>query len=102
MLDYRNDEHINGNGSALHKHIEKLKENSYHMKHENETMASLAKQNQKDTRSFKALSVLGTMYQPATFIAVSHAFTCPPIILKTATTDHFQLEPCCVAVSWRI
>lgn len=38
---------------------------------ENETMAKLAEQNRRDSRALKALSVLGTLYLPATFIAVS-------------------------------
>ena len=70
MLEYRNDENLTRKGIALHKDIEMLRDIANHSKRENETLVRLAAQSRKDGRSLKALSVLGTLYLPATFIAV--------------------------------
>ncbi|KAL8717252.1 MAG: hypothetical protein Q9225_005484 [Loekoesia sp. 1 TL-2023] len=69
ILEYRNDENLTKNGVALHKDIEALRDIAYHSKRESETLVKLAEQSRKDGRALKALSVLGTLYLPATFIA---------------------------------
>ena len=70
MLEYRNDENLKRNAIALHKDIETLRDIANHNKRENETLVRLAEQSRKDGRALKALSVLGTLYLPATLIAV--------------------------------
>ncbi|KAL8689016.1 MAG: hypothetical protein Q9218_005214 [Villophora microphyllina] len=70
ILEYRNDESLTRNGVALHKDIETMRDIAYHSKRENETLVKLAEQGRKDGRALKALSVLGTLYLPATFTAV--------------------------------
>jgi len=69
MLEYRNDENLTRNSIALHKDIEALRDIANHSKRENETLVRLTAQSRKDGRALKALSVLGTLYLPATFIA---------------------------------
>ena len=58
------------NGIALHKDIETLRDIADHSKRENETLVRLAEQTRRDGRALKALCVLGTLYLPATLIAV--------------------------------
>jgi len=83
ILEYRNDENLTRNGVALHKDIETLRDIAYHAKRENETLVKLAEQSRKDGRALKALSVLGTLYLPATFIAV-----CPFPSMSIHRKDH--------------
>ena len=70
ILEYRNDENLTRNGIALHRDIEALRDIANHSKRENETLVRLAEQSKKDGRALKALSVLGTLYLPATLVAV--------------------------------
>jgi hypothetical protein len=44
---------------------------AFQSKEESKAMTKLAEQNRSDTRSLKALSMIGTLYLPATFLAVS-------------------------------
>lgn len=70
ILEYRNKEEISRSGAALHKDIESLRDIAYHTRRENEALVRLAEQSRNDGRALKALSVLGTLYLPATFVAV--------------------------------
>ncbi|KAI4186532.1 MAG: hypothetical protein LQ348_004206 [Seirophora lacunosa] len=54
---------------------------------ENETMAKLAEQNRRDSRALKALSVLGTLYLPATFIATLFSSSLIQLQSKRASKD---------------
>ena len=70
ILEYRNHEILNRNGAALQKEIETLRDIAYHSRRDNDALVRLAEQSRRDGRAVKALSVLGTLYLPATFIAV--------------------------------
>ena len=83
ILEYRNDENLTRNGIALHKDIETLRDIAYHSKRENETLVRLAEQSRRDGRALKALSVLGTLYLPATLVAV-----CPLSSMPMHDEDH--------------
>ena len=48
-----------------------LRDTTQLTKRENATIAKLAEQNRRDSKALKAFSMLGTLYLPATFIAVS-------------------------------
>ena len=71
ILEFRNDESLTKSSIALHKDIETLRDLAYHSKRESESLVKLAEQSRKDGRALKALSVLGTLYLPATLVAVS-------------------------------
>lgn len=75
ILEYRNHESLSRNGAALHKDIETLRDIAHHSKCESESLVKLAEQSRRDGRALKALSVLGTLYLPATFVAVSRVST---------------------------
>lgn len=53
-------------------------------RNENLAMTELTKQGRKDARSLKALSILGTLYLPATLIAVSHVYIDPEVTMLMA------------------
>ncbi|KAL8840332.1 MAG: hypothetical protein Q9170_001347 [Blastenia crenularia] len=69
LVKYRNEEALSRNGAALHKDMESLRDIAHHTQRENEALVRLAEQSRKDGRALKALSVLGTLYLPATFVA---------------------------------
>ena len=48
-----------------------LRDIAHHARREGEIMTKLTEQSRRDGRALKAFSVLGTLYLPATFIAVS-------------------------------
>ena len=71
ILEQRNDECFSHHSTDLYKEIETLRDIAHHTRRDNETMTKLAEEGRRDGRALKALSVLGTLYLPATFIAVS-------------------------------
>lgn len=54
--------------------VELLKGISYENKTANEMIARLAEQSSKDSRTLKALTVIATMYLPASLLAVSSSW----------------------------
>ncbi|KAL8853066.1 MAG: hypothetical protein Q9221_002096 [Calogaya cf. arnoldii] len=69
ILELRNDESFTRKAAALHEDIEQLRDTAHMTRRENEAITKLAEQNRRDSRALKALSVLGTLYLPATFSA---------------------------------
>ncbi|KAL8719810.1 MAG: hypothetical protein Q9181_008016, partial [Wetmoreana brouardii] len=69
ILEFRNSENIGRNAAALHKDVGLLRDVAFQSKEEGKAITKLAQQNRSDTRSLKALSILGTLYLPATFMA---------------------------------
>ncbi|KAL8705415.1 MAG: hypothetical protein Q9201_001487 [Fulgogasparrea decipioides] len=69
ILEFRNSENIGRSAAALHKDVGLLRDVAFQSKEEGKAMTKLAQQNRSDTRSLKALSIIGTLYLPATFIA---------------------------------
>ncbi|KAL8995134.1 MAG: hypothetical protein Q9169_005077 [Polycauliona sp. 2 TL-2023] len=70
ILEYRHEEVLRRTNTALQKDIESLRDIAHHTRRENEALVQLAEQSRNDGRALKALSVLGTLYLPATFVAV--------------------------------
>ncbi len=62
------------NVAALHKDIEILRDIAHHTRREGETMTKLTEKSRRDAKALKAFSTMGTLYLPATFIAVSTNF----------------------------
>ena len=70
-MECRNHEGFVKTTAALHRDVENLRDTAVDARNESEIVTRLAQQAQKDTRSLKAMTILGIMYLPATLIAVS-------------------------------
>jgi Mg2+ and Co2+ transporter CorA len=55
----------------MHEHLECLKKIAIQNQQKNELMTTLTEQGQEDSKAMKVLTMLATMYVPATLIAVS-------------------------------
>lgn len=71
ILSFRNEENEQKNQQAMKDSLEVLRYISCQGREENVKLTGLATQAQLDSRMLKALTIVATMYLPATFLAVS-------------------------------
>lgn len=70
--------------------LDLLKHIGYETREENRNLSTIAGQNQKDSKAIKVLTIIATMYLPASLIAVSGYVECV-IHYHNVCLDYFQL-----------
>jgi hypothetical protein len=70
-LALRNDNILLKTSTAMQENLDILKRISFENVEENRNLAQIAAQSQKDSQTLKALTIIATMYLPASLIAVS-------------------------------
>jgi Mg2+ and Co2+ transporter CorA len=71
ILECRRDEILLQTSKAMQGNLDVLKRIAFESGEENRNLSHIALQNQKDSNSLKALTMIATTYLPATLIAVS-------------------------------
>jgi Mg2+ and Co2+ transporter CorA len=70
ILEFRHDEIILKTSTAMQYNLNMLKRITFENVEENRNLSQIATQSQKDSQTLKALTMIATMYLPASLIAV--------------------------------
>jgi hypothetical protein len=70
ILDFRSNETLQNTNRDIRGNLEALQRIALETQHNGETLADLAHQNQRDSKTLKALSFIAVIFLPASLIAV--------------------------------
>ena len=71
IVEFRNDQVLRDTNRAMQATLDVLQNIAFQNQRENETLAKLALNGQSDSKTLKALTLIATMYLPASLIAVN-------------------------------